>query len=254
VKADEAKNHTQAVADNMDDIAEGGQEAADKADDAAEAAMTSGSGSTFWKWFGVGMAIVGLIMSAYSVYAAIDEMQTYYHQEMLPIPRKMVDLGYYEDGTSCYVYYDCAKCNRAAMNMGNETLGDYGDLNGDVMKQWLALYTTKDTRAGKPILANITVKKGTTSIPMRTVPLSFFGFESAVNMTDTKYTYNNDKNGIYLYYKQTAAKYAGTVETGNVLVTTGVLSALGGAGICGLIVALVSKRKKKDPTGEPTAA
>ena len=91
-------------------------------------------------------------------------------------------------------------------------------------------------------------------MPVRTVPLSFFGFESAVNMTDTKYTYNNDKNGIYLYYKQTANKFTGTVETGNVLVTTGVLSAIGGAGICGLIVALVSKRKKKDPNGEPTAA
>ena len=223
----------------------------DKADDA----MSAASGSKFWKWFGVGMAIVGLIMSAYSVYAAIDEMQTYYHQEMIPIPRKMVDLGYYEDGTSCYIYYDCAKCNRTGMSMGNETLGDYGDLNGDVMKQWLALYTTKDTRAGKPILASITVKKGTTSMPMKTVPLSFFGFNSAVNMTDTRFTYNNAKNGIYLYYKTDGASYAGTAETGGVLVTTGVLSAIGGAGVAGLIAALVSKRKKKEEKpSEPAAA
>ncbi len=253
--AEDAKKNTQAVADEMDDIQAGGQEAADKADDAAEAAMTSGSGSTFWKWFGVGMAIVGLAMSVYSAYAAITEMQAYYHQEMLPIPRKMVDLGYYEDGSHCYIYYDCTKCNRSAMNMANETLGDYGDLNGDVMKQWLALYTTKDTRAGSPIQAGFTVKKGTTNIPVRTVPLSFFGFDYAVNMTDTKFTYNNNLNGIYLYYKQLASKYTGTVETGNALVTTGVLSALGGAGVCGLIVALAGKRRKKEkPTGEPTAA
>jgi hypothetical protein len=90
---------------------------------------------------------------------------------------------------------------------------------------------------------------------VRTVPLSFFGFDYAVNMTDTKFTYNNNLNGIYLYYKQLASKYTGTVETGNALVTTGVLSALGGAGVCGLIVALAGKRRKKEkPTGEPTAA
>ncbi len=221
----------------------------------ADEAMSAASGSTFWKWFGVGMAIVGLAMAAYSAYAAISEMQAYYHQEMLPIPRKMVDLGYYEDGTHCYIYYDCTKCNRNEMNMGNETLGEYGDLNGDVMKQWIALYTTKDTRAGSPIQAGFTVKKGTTNIPVRTVPLSFFGFDYAVNMTDTKFAYNNNANGIYLYYKQAANRYTGTVETGNTLVTTGVLSAIGGAGICGLIIALAGKcRKKEKPTGEPTAA
>ena len=140
------------------------------------------------------------------------------------------------------------------MNMANETLGDYGDLNGDVMKQWLALYTTKDTRAGAPISAGFTVKKGTTQMPIRTVPLSFFGFDYAVNMTDTKFTYNNNVNGIYLYYKQTAAKYTGTVETGNALVTTGVLSAIGGGCIGALIVALAGKRKKKEPTGKAAIA
>ena len=66
---------------------------------------------------------------------------------------------------------------------------------------------------------------------------------------------NNNLNGIYLYYKQLATKYTGTVETDKALVTTGVLSAIGGAGVCGLIVALAGKRRKKEkPTGEPTAA
>ena len=42
--------------------------------------------------------------------------------------------------------------------------------------------------------------------------------------------------------------------TRNALVKTGVLSAIGGAGLCGLIVALTGKRKKKESSGEPTAA
>ena len=216
--------------------------------------MTSATGSSFWKWFGVGMAIIGLVMAAYGVYSMISEMKEYYHVEMLPIPRKMVDLGWQLDGSSCYIYYDCTKCNRAEVGMKNNTLGDCGDMNGDVMKEWLALYTTKDTRAGDPIKAGFTVKKGTSTLPVNTVPLSFFGFESAVNMTDTNYTYNNDKNGIYLYYKTDAnASYTSTVITNNALVTTGVLSAIGGAALCGLITALAGKRRKKSPD-TPAAA
>ena len=204
--------------------------------------------------FGVVLSIAAFLLAVGTAVVSVKAYYDYYHVDMKPIPRVMVDQTFNNDGSYALSYYYAVKCNRNEMNMGNEALGDYGDLNGDVMKEWLALYTTKDAKAGSPIQAGFTVKKGTTQMPVRTVPLSFFGFDSAVNMTDTKYTYNNDKKGIYLYYKQTASKYTGTVETGNVLVTTGVLSAIGGAGICGLIVALVSKRKKKQPEGTPTAA
>ena len=140
------------------------------------------------------MAVAGLALSIYSAWSAIDEMSSYYHMEMLPIPRKMVDTAYLEDGSSVYVYYDCTRCNRNEMNMQNETLEDYGDMNGDVMKEWLALYTTKDVRAGNPIQAGFTRKVGTTSIPMGKKPLSFFGFDYAVNMTDERFTYNDTSN------------------------------------------------------------
>ena len=247
IDADKAKDNVKKVADKMDDIIGEGDEAQILIEDKADEVMTSGSGSSFWKWFGVGMAIVGLATSAYSAYAAVAEMQEYYHMDMIPIPRKMVDLGYYEDGSTCYIYYDCTKCNRAAVGMANETLGDYGDLNGDVMKQWLALYTTKDTRAGGPITAKFSKVVGKDSTPMGYTPLSFFGFEYAVNMTDTRFTYNDNKQGIYLYYKQNGgANYTATVTTDQSLVLTGVLSALGGAGLCGAFFALRDKKKKKE--------
>ena len=89
---------------------------------------------------------------------------------------------------------------------------------------------------------------------MSVEPLSFFGFNSAVNMTDTRFTYNNAKNGIYLYYKQAAASYSGAVSTGNLYVTVGVLSAIGGAGICGLAAALLGRRRKKDEQPTETKA
>ena len=201
-----------------------------------------------WKWFGVGMAIAGLAMSVYSAYAAIKEMQEYYHMDMIPIPHKMVDLAYYEDGSTCYVYYDCTKCNRAAVGMANETLGDFGDLNGDVMKQWLALYTTKDKRAGSPIKAGFTKKVGSGSAPMGKTPLSFFGFDYAVNMTDTRFTYNDKKQGIYLYYQSTGNPLTASAFNSNAYAMTGMLSALGGAGICYAMITLLGRRKRKTET------
>jgi hypothetical protein len=209
--------------------------------------MDAATGSSVWKWLGAGMAVAGLALSVYSAWSAIDEMSSYYHMEMLPIPRKMVDIVYLDDGSSVYVYYDCTRCNRNEMNMQNETLEDYGDMNGDVMKEWLALYTTKDTHAGNPIEAGFTKKVGTTSIPMGKKPLSFFGFDYAVNMTDERFTYNDKANGIYLYYSQSSTPaYSGTAETSNAYIAVGVLSAIGGAGICALMTHLTGKRKKKE--------
>ncbi len=167
----------------------------------AQQFMTEGSGSKFWQYFGVGMAIVGFAMAVYSGYRAWDEMNEYYHTEMLPIPKMMVDRGTNEIGDSCYIYYNCVPCNRASVGMANDTLGDCGDLNGDVMKQWLALYTTKDVHAGNPIPAKFEVKVGTTDLPVGYLPLTFFGFGSAVNMVDEDYVYNNTIGGLYLYYQ-----------------------------------------------------
>ncbi len=243
--ANKAKNNAQQAADKVDDIVNGGEDAANDVANKADDAMTSATGSTFWKWFGIGMAIVGFVMSAYSVYAAIDEMSDYYHMEMIPIPRQMVDIGYLEDGSTTYIFYDCTKCNRNDVNMKNEVLEDYGDLNGDVMKQWLALYTTKDRNAGKPIRAGLTVKVGTDSVPMGKTPLTFFGMGYAVNMTDTKFVYNDTKKGIYLYYQPVSNAYTGTVVSTNQLFTTGVLSAFAGAGVTAAVIALVQRKKKK---------
>ncbi|MBP0973280.1 MAG: hypothetical protein J5851_05170, partial [Oscillospiraceae bacterium] len=62
-----------------------------------------------------------------------------------------------------------------------------------------------------------------------------------------RFTYNDNKQGIYLYYKQNGgANYTATVTTDQSLVLTGVLSALGGAGLCGAFFALRDKKKKKE--------
>ena len=133
--------------------------------------------------------------------------------------------------------------------MSNETLGDCGDLNGDVMKQWLALYTTKDTRAGNPIPEKFEVKVGTTDVPVGYLPLTFFGFGSAVNMVDEYYVYNNKTGGIYLYYADntnSGLTATGTVTSSGMLVATGALSAVGGAAVYAGIAALLKRRKKPE--------
>ena len=95
--------NTQQVANNVNNIIEDG----DILEMEAEQAMDEGSGNSFWQCFGIEMAIIGFLMSAYSVYRAWDEMNEYYHTKMLPIPKMMVDRGTNAIGESCYIYYDC---------------------------------------------------------------------------------------------------------------------------------------------------
>ena len=39
------------------------------------------------------------------------------------------------------------------------------------------------------------------------------GEKSAVNMTDSRYTYNDDMNGIYVYYKTGTSASSGTASS-----------------------------------------
>ena len=156
-----------------------------------------------------------------------------------------------------FAYYQVVKCNRQAIGIHPDAqsgvsdyeswgCGDAADLNCDIGKQWLALYTIKNPAKGDPIFADsLKVTYGEGAPNGYTESLHFFCYTHAMNLGDTAFAFNNDKNGVYLYWKSDKEAYtASSFSKGYVA-----LAGIGGliAGILGTTFALYPRRKKEIP-------
>ena len=200
-----------------------------------------------------------LAISAYTVWSAYQDLKAYYNIEMTPIPKYIVDRKDItttdKDGkTVVYrnekAYYEVVRCNRQDNAPMKKDSFDYGDLNGDVAKEWLAMYTVKNSALGGPIRADsFMVIVGSTDVPERyDRAIHMFGQNSAANLTDSRYTYNDSLDGIYVYFQSDKQEQPAT--TGSVFTQKGVMPALGiglvvGGGI-GVLIAFLVKRKKEE--------
>ncbi len=199
-----------------------------------------------FRYAGIAMTCITLILLGISAWSTYNDLKEYYNAEFTPIPQHMVDQATNDKDEKVYTYYNAVECNRAAANMvtdSNKLLGDFGDLNGDVGRQWVALYTTTDKSAGDPITTDFKVQYNDTNIPDNTVALSMFGESVAQNLTNKKmgYTYSDGKSGIYLFYGTDTSIFAGSVFSNGIY-------ALCGAGvlvICAVAVTLIIKTSKK---------
>ena len=180
------------------------------------------------------------------------------NRQQLAIPTVIVDKDV-ESTVTGYVAYSCVLWNKDR----NDDSGrdNRGDLNGDAGDQWLALYTTTDKAMGTPILADSIVAKtgkaGGKNVPSGDgyEPLSMFGDASVQNLVDEKYSYNDDVDGIYVWYAKAAKTDAVEDDTevasstgSNIGGTNSVFFALGG-GVAGLIIGVFigyfTRRKKQ---------
>ena len=151
---------------------------------------------------GKALCIAGIIIAIGSAAYAIYDRYQYYHQEMKPIPRILVSESSDEKGRSKYTYYENVHCNRAEQGFKNDKLGDYGDMNGDVGKQWLSLFTTKDKAAGDPITADIIAQKGSNKVPDgMNSGIRLFVKTDTVNIVSDEYGYKDSLNGLYIFFK-----------------------------------------------------
>ena len=149
---------------------------------------------------GTVVCIAGIALSIYSTVCIVQDIYDYYHQEMQPIPRILVNESSDEKGRSTYTYYACAECNRAEQGFANDDLGVYGDMNGDVGKQWLALYTTKDKAAGEPITVDIIAQKGSNKFPAdKGTTIRLFGKTDSLNIVSEEFCYNDEFDGLYIF-------------------------------------------------------
>ena len=100
--------------------------------------------------------------------------------------------------------------------------GKAADLNNWEGKEWNALYVSKDTKAGSPIVADdvgkiFTVKKGgDPNVPRGYEPLTKFGENVPANTND--HAYKDKENGIYLFYHTEEAMAKASLNPGEVVI------------------------------------
>ena len=149
--------------------------------------------------FTVILAVADIAIAAYSIYK-------HYNVEHIDIPHHMVDLHYSENTEAVYLAY------KSVRDQNNNC----GDLNGGDGKQWLALYYTKDNKAGDAILApgdnnEWALVIGDSKMPgTGYTPLHMFETNNvAQNLTfadgDNGYSFNDKNGGTYLYFSHANA-------------------------------------------------
>jgi hypothetical protein len=207
----------------------------------------------------VGAAVFTVAMvaiSAFLVYLDYQEMKEYYNVAFTPMPRYIIDekdlIGYNSKGEKIVLknqsaYYKLVESNRNESAEMFKVLGTGADMNGDVGKQWLALYAVKKDLM-QPILADsLKVVVDSTEIPAGyETGIHMFGTEAAFNLNSSLYDWNNDAASVYVYFKtdENEASTTGTSFSGGALAISGGAGIVLGAAVTAL--AMKSKRKKED--------
>ena len=204
---------------------------------------------------GLGIISVAVLVNLVLLLA---KLNSYYSPEFKPIPQHLInERDIYETDANgkqklklnAYAFYDAVECNRTKKSEDWENLKTYGDLNGDVGRQWIALYTTKNPEIGEPILASsLKTVVGKTDLPAGYEEgLKLSGAKAFLNLTDDHYTYNNETGGIYLYWQRPASTSIGgqasAMNSGTLAIAAGGGFFAGGAlGMC--VMSIVKKKKK----------
>ena len=210
---------------------------------------------------GFGVAVILLI--ALTTYLTWRDLVNHYKIDFTPIPRFMVDE---KDITvlnargekivikNQQAYYRAVECNRDTSAEFYKVLGTCADLNGDVGKQWLAIYYAKN-EAEMPILANsLKAVIDNKQIPAGyTEGVHMFGVGAAENINNPLYVWDSDAKSIYLYYMHAEEKDVSLAGTG---FTAGTIALSAGAGLAvgaltsAFAVSSISKRKRKEEQTE----
>ncbi len=216
------------------------------------------------KWFTLGFGVAMVILAGITTWLAYEDLVDYYKVDFTPIPHYMVDekdiTAFNESGEKIVLknqsaYYKAVECNRTEKDEMFGNLGTCADMNGDVGRQWLALYAQKsDTYA--PILASSLLVKvyaydANAEVPAGyTTGIHMFGSGSAFNLNSELYNWNRKAPKVMIYFKTDtgAAKTggaAGSVFSTGALALTGVAGLAAGALISGLAVNAGKKKSKK---------
>ena len=208
----------------------------------------------------VGLGVAMVILTAVTTYLAWQDMKAYYKVDFTPIPHYMIEakdlIGYNSKGEKIVLknqsaYYKAVECNRKEGDEYYKVVGTCADLNGDVGKQWLALYAAKNEFM-QPILASsLTAVVGKADVPSGyTTGIHMFGSSAAFNLNSSLYDWNSSATSVFVYFKNEEPKADNSTASN---FTGGSIALTGGAGLAigALATAFTMKtRKKKDSPEE----
>ena len=211
-----------------------------------------------------GMAVAAVILTVLNFKWTLEAANAYYRTDFKLIPGIMVDeadiTAYDEDGTQIVIknqtaYYRAVKCNRKEGSTDIEknnykAMRDLADLNGDIGRQWLALYAVKYTH-GMPILADSLkyTKNNDSIIDGYTTGIHEFGSKAAANLNKKAYLFPDNPPTIKVFYKTADKTVSQTTKAGSVF-SPGSLALGGGVGmvIGALLAVLIMRRKRSTVT------
>ena len=212
-----------------------------------------GQKSTMCKYLSVGFSVAMVVFSALTLYLTWRDITSYYDVDMTPMPKYIIEekdlIGYNKKGEKVVLknqsaYYKLVECSRTANDEYYSVLGTGSDLNGDVGKQWLALYAVKNEVMDPILASSLKVVVDNTQIPAGyETGIHMFGSDAAFNMNSSLYDWNNDAPSVYIYFQtdDTEASSTGTIFS------AGALALSGGSGlVIGSIVTALFMKKKKN--------
>ena len=215
---------------------------------------------TFFKFATIFLAIASAI---YTVYTAVkvDDVT------LKPIPKYFVDKRTNDAGESFQLNYQAVECNREEYNKNAKQSGNSADLNADEGRQWLVLYVSKNSKAGKPVTPDFRITDTATASNGMDGNIHMFGERGAANLCDSALmnysrlysAYNSIKESLfdsgkaYVFFKlskdvKTYDESAGNMTASAFNGGTAALFGFGGAAvgaILGVVVTTLVKKKKK---------
>ena len=185
--------------------------------------------------------------------------------EQLPIPKYLVDNYTDTEGGSYTLNYKAVECNRLEYFGADYTKqkGSCADLLADDGKQWLALYVSKNSKAGKPLTPDFAVQETSTAPNGYEGSLHIIGEKGAVNVVSGVFknysTFSQTWQTVagdytrYVFYKLSSDVKTYDEASGNMTASafsggTAALFGFGGAAVGAILGALVTvlvKKKKK---------
>ena len=187
--------------------------------------------------------------------------------EQLPIPNYLVDNYTDADGGSYSLNYKAVECNRAEYFGADykKQKGSCADLLADEGKQWLALYASKNSKAGKPLTPDFAVQESSTAPGGYEGNVHIIGEKGAVNVVSdafknystisqawqtvagdyTQYIFYKFSNDVKTY-DEAAGNMTATAMSRGKLAIFGVGGLALGAALGAVVTSLVKKKKKAD--------